>query len=148
MVAGWNQFVFKSTGFTSSTFPIQPDFSQNQPAAITLNTGSPRTLLLIFHSRSVRARSAGGPSSHSLGHTATQHLTFPMWALGRFPGDYRPCSVNHSSPAPASLLPPFTGASRRGPCLGEDQEFEACQQPSTAAKWMNREGGPTGRPLH
>jgi hypothetical protein len=35
---------FKSTGFTSSTFPIHPDFSQNQPAAITLNTGSPRTL--------------------------------------------------------------------------------------------------------
>ena len=37
MVAGWNPFFFKSTGFTSSTFPIQP-------AAITLNTGSPRTL--------------------------------------------------------------------------------------------------------
>ena len=34
----------KSTNFTSSTFPIQPDFSQNQPAAITLNTGSPGTL--------------------------------------------------------------------------------------------------------
>ena len=46
MVAGWNPFFFKSTGFTSSTFPIQPDFSQNQPAAITLNTGSPGTL---FH---------------------------------------------------------------------------------------------------
>ena len=30
---------FKSIGFTSSTFPIQPDFSQNQPAAITLNAG-------------------------------------------------------------------------------------------------------------
>jgi hypothetical protein len=38
------RFVFKSTGFTSSTFPIQPDFPQNQLAAITLNTGSPRTL--------------------------------------------------------------------------------------------------------
>jgi hypothetical protein len=38
--------LFKSTGFTSSTFPIQPDFSQNQPATIALNTGSPRTL---FH---------------------------------------------------------------------------------------------------
>ena len=47
MVAGWNPFLFKSTGFTSSTFPIQPDFSQNQPAAITLNIGSPRTLLLL-----------------------------------------------------------------------------------------------------
>jgi hypothetical protein len=35
---------FKSTGFTSSTFLIQPDFSQNQLAAITLNTGSPQTL--------------------------------------------------------------------------------------------------------
>jgi hypothetical protein len=35
---------FQSTGFTSSTFPIQPDFLQNQPAAITLNTGSHRTL--------------------------------------------------------------------------------------------------------
>ena len=36
-------FFFKS-GFTSSTFLIQPDFSQNQPATITLNTGSPQTL--------------------------------------------------------------------------------------------------------
>jgi hypothetical protein len=38
MVACSNPF-FLSTGFTSSTFPIQPDFSQNQPAAITLNIG-------------------------------------------------------------------------------------------------------------
>ena len=38
-------FLSKSTGLTSSTFPIQADFSQNQPAAITLNTSSPRTLL-------------------------------------------------------------------------------------------------------
>jgi hypothetical protein len=40
-------FVFfyrKSTGFASSTFPIQLDFSKNQLAAITLNTGSPRAL--------------------------------------------------------------------------------------------------------
>jgi hypothetical protein len=37
-------FFFKNTGFTSSTFPIQPDFSQNQPATITLNTVSPWTL--------------------------------------------------------------------------------------------------------
>jgi hypothetical protein len=37
-------FIFLSTGFTSSTFPIPPDFSQNQPATITLNPGSPRTL--------------------------------------------------------------------------------------------------------
>jgi hypothetical protein len=37
-------FVSKSTGFTSSTFPIPPDFSQNQPAAVTLNIGSPGTL--------------------------------------------------------------------------------------------------------
>jgi hypothetical protein len=44
--ASWNPF--KSTGFTSSTFPIQLDFSQNQPCTITLNTGSPRTL---SHSR-------------------------------------------------------------------------------------------------
>jgi hypothetical protein len=44
MVAGRNPLLFKITGFTSSTFPIQLDFSQNQPAAITLNTGSPRTL--------------------------------------------------------------------------------------------------------
>ena len=35
---------FKSTSFTSSTFPIQPDFSRIQPAAITLNTGSLHTL--------------------------------------------------------------------------------------------------------
>jgi hypothetical protein len=40
----WGYF-FKSTGFTSSTIPIQPDFSQNQPAAITLNTSSPRTFI-------------------------------------------------------------------------------------------------------
>jgi hypothetical protein len=38
-------FIFKSTGFKSSTFPIQPDFPQNQPAAITLDTGSPRSLM-------------------------------------------------------------------------------------------------------
>jgi hypothetical protein len=37
-------FKIKNTGFTSSTFPIQLDFSQNQLAAITLNTGSLRTL--------------------------------------------------------------------------------------------------------
>jgi hypothetical protein len=37
-------FFFLNAGFTSSTFSIQPDFSQNQPATITLNTGSPRTL--------------------------------------------------------------------------------------------------------
>jgi hypothetical protein len=34
----------KNNGSTSSTFPIQPGFSQNQPAAITLNTSFPRTL--------------------------------------------------------------------------------------------------------
>jgi hypothetical protein len=47
MVTGWNPgflFIFKSTSVTSSTFPIQLDFSQNQPAAITLNTGSSQTL--------------------------------------------------------------------------------------------------------
>jgi len=38
-------FYTKKHRFTSSTFPIQPDFSQNLPAAITLNTGSPRTLV-------------------------------------------------------------------------------------------------------
>jgi hypothetical protein len=32
-------FSLKAPVSTSSTFPIQPDFSQNQPAAITLNTG-------------------------------------------------------------------------------------------------------------
>jgi hypothetical protein len=42
-------FSFKSTDFTSSTFPIQPDFSQNQPAAITLNTGSPRHRFIDSH---------------------------------------------------------------------------------------------------
>jgi hypothetical protein len=40
-----NDCQFKSTGFTSSTFPIQPDFLEKQPAVITLNTGSPQTLL-------------------------------------------------------------------------------------------------------
>jgi len=47
MLTGWNPILFQSTGFTSSTFPIQPDFSQNQLAAITLNTGSPRKLVCI-----------------------------------------------------------------------------------------------------
>ena len=48
MIASWNPLCcFKSTGFTSSTFPIQPDIPQNQPAAITLNTGSPRTLGVV-----------------------------------------------------------------------------------------------------
>jgi hypothetical protein len=47
-------FIFKSTGLTPSTFPIQPDFSQNQPAAITLNTGSPRTLSGIEAPRLLR----------------------------------------------------------------------------------------------
>jgi hypothetical protein len=45
MVAGCHPFFFQSTGFTSSTIPIQLDFSQNQTAAITLNTGSPQTLI-------------------------------------------------------------------------------------------------------
>jgi hypothetical protein len=36
----------KNISFTFSTFPNQPDFSQNQPAAITLNNGSPWTLSL------------------------------------------------------------------------------------------------------
>ena len=57
-------FIFKSTGFTSSTFPIQPDFSQNQPAAITLNTGSPRTL---------------GVGLCPL-HVCTYETHFPFWA--------------------------------------------------------------------
>jgi hypothetical protein len=42
-----SDFSFKSTGSTSSTFPIQPDLSQNQPAAISLNTGSPRTSIYL-----------------------------------------------------------------------------------------------------
>ena len=46
MIANWNPvFLFENTSFTSSIFPIPPDFSQNQPAAITPNTGSPRTLI-------------------------------------------------------------------------------------------------------
>ena len=40
-----NFIFFESTGFASSTFPIQLDFSQNQLATITLNTGSPLTLM-------------------------------------------------------------------------------------------------------
>jgi hypothetical protein len=47
-----SNFFSKSTSFTSSTFPSQPDFSQIQPAAITLNTGSRRTLVygVLCHS--------------------------------------------------------------------------------------------------
>jgi hypothetical protein len=48
MIPGLNPFFFESTGFTSSTFPIQPDFSESKPAAITLNTGSSRTLNLAW----------------------------------------------------------------------------------------------------
>jgi hypothetical protein len=51
MVSGWNLIIIIiiiiiiiKNGFTSSTFPFQPDFSQNQVPAITLNTGSSRTL--------------------------------------------------------------------------------------------------------
>ena len=43
-------FYLKNTGFTSFTFPIQLNFSQNQLAAITLNAGSPRTLSRIVSS--------------------------------------------------------------------------------------------------
>ena len=47
MVVRSNPFflLVKITGFTSFTFPIQLDFSQNQPAIVTLNTGSPQTLI-------------------------------------------------------------------------------------------------------
>jgi hypothetical protein len=38
-------FLEKNIGITSSTFLIKLDFSQNQLAANTLNSGSPRTLL-------------------------------------------------------------------------------------------------------
>ena len=47
---------FKSTGFTSSTFPIEPDFSQNQPATITLNTGFPRTLASVNADAKLKGR--------------------------------------------------------------------------------------------
>jgi len=47
-VASWNVFLFKITGFTSSTFPIQPDFVQNQLAAITLNTSAPGHCLEVL----------------------------------------------------------------------------------------------------
>ena len=72
MVAGWNPWFFpKSTGFTSSTFPIQPDFSQNQPAAITLNTGSPRTLVRMPADRPFRnARRSRARKLHGAGHDA------------------------------------------------------------------------------
>jgi hypothetical protein len=61
---------FKSTGFTTSTFPIQLDFSQNQPAAITLNTGSPRTLKLVVMgiSESWRSRMMKRHSLHWSGN--------------------------------------------------------------------------------
>ena len=57
-------FVIKNTGFTSSTIPIEQDFSQNQPAAITLNTSSPRTL---------------GVGLCPL-HVCTYETHFPFWA--------------------------------------------------------------------
>ena len=50
--------IIKSAGFTSSTFPIQPDFSQNQLATITLNTGSPRTLHDIWSESTLSVHSS------------------------------------------------------------------------------------------
>jgi hypothetical protein len=56
LVASRNPIFFlKNIGFTSSTFPIQLDFSQNQPTAITLNTSSPRTLFPTLISRQPQA---------------------------------------------------------------------------------------------
>jgi len=52
----------KSTCFTSSTFPIQADFSQNQPAAITLNTCSPRTLDWLSIPNRVCSNNRGEPA--------------------------------------------------------------------------------------
>ena len=47
MVANWNPFIlfYKKHRFHILHFPNSTDISQNQPATITLNTGSPRTLL-------------------------------------------------------------------------------------------------------
>ena len=45
IIAGWNPFFFfQKHRFHFLHFPNSTDFSQNQPAANTLNTGSPRTL--------------------------------------------------------------------------------------------------------
>jgi hypothetical protein len=69
-------FFFQSTGFTSSAFPIQPVFSQNQPAAITLNTGSPRTLVWDIRQLFFKAINVAfllHPSPKSREH---QHLSF------------------------------------------------------------------------
>jgi hypothetical protein len=66
----------ESTGFTSSTFPIQPDFSQNQLAAITLNTGSPWTLVGSPHSSSHTFRAGEVPlNSQSI----LYHCSSPGW---------------------------------------------------------------------
>jgi hypothetical protein len=47
MVASWNPFFFLKHWFHILHFP--PDFPQNQPAAITLNTGSPQTLARLTY---------------------------------------------------------------------------------------------------
>jgi hypothetical protein len=44
MIAGWNWFCFLKHRFHILHFPNSTGLSQNQPATITLNTGSPRTL--------------------------------------------------------------------------------------------------------
>jgi hypothetical protein len=61
-------FLFKNTGFTSSTFPIQPDFSQNQPVTITLNTGAPRALAqeAFGHKQSVKILEILNPTGYML----------------------------------------------------------------------------------
>ena len=77
---------FLNTGFASSTFPIQPDFSQNQLAVIAINTGSPRTLLRGTSHMRLRARDhytsstliggkgGAGPSSlHTMLEGPTEH---------------------------------------------------------------------------
>jgi hypothetical protein len=74
MVAGCNPFFYyKKHRFTSSTCPIQPDFSQNLPVAITLNTKSPRTL--VRRTLSVSRRNS---REESFGRTKRQTLIPPM----------------------------------------------------------------------
>ena len=76
MVAGWNMlFIYLfilNIGFTSSTFPIRPDFSQNQLAAITLNTGSSKTL----PSKSECPLGIGGPKTVTTQHDGGGFVTW------------------------------------------------------------------------
>jgi hypothetical protein len=79
---------FKTTGFTSSTFPIQPDFSQNQPDTVTLHTGSPRTLIQLL------ARLLARVCKNGLRFFVTRFMPAKNFSEPRHPGLARHAETN------------------------------------------------------